>query len=168
MNSNNSQQIKTILWILLLSFSLGSCTPDVPPDSLPDWTVENVSSGDTVNLWSEKEGKHYQIKLACIKAIDSKDSRLLLEGNLQDFDSLKLDVVEEIGIDKKENIYKVIGEVSIDLGDGFQSLNEAQLLSGMAILKEDATKENCPRLEALKLAQSEAMEAKVGVWSTVK
>ncbi|MEW6499042.1 MAG: hypothetical protein AB1589_42125, partial [Cyanobacteriota bacterium] len=64
--------------------------------------------------------------------------------------------------------YALTAEVFVNLGDGPQNLNEAQLLAGQALLRKDANTQNCPRLEAMKQAQQEAKDSSAGVWGNIK
>ncbi|MBD2066047.1 hypothetical protein H6F93_00585 [Leptolyngbya sp. FACHB-671] len=159
-----NQKLLAVLIVLLIA---GCLAPDVsePTDNL---IVENIESGTSVALWDGKEGKRYEIQLACINEANGAESQHVLATNLEAADEITFTPVEEIKAPVYPQTYALTAEVFVNLGDGPQSVNEAQLLAGQALLRKDANRQNCPRLAAMKQAQQDAKDSRVGVWGNVK
>ncbi|MEW6498765.1 MAG: hypothetical protein AB1589_40635 [Cyanobacteriota bacterium] len=148
---------------------MAGCTPPEAPERVPDFVVENALSGDSLILWSSYEQRFYQIRLACMDEAGGAESRHVLLTNLDAADQITFAPVGEMKpTGGTPPTSALTAEVFVNLGDGPQSVNEAQLLAGQATFRKDATTQNCPRLEAMKQAQQEAKEARAGVWGNVK
>lgn len=124
------------------------------------WQIIEVKTGDSVI--AQQNDRAYEIRLACLKAVPGDESRKVLQTNL---DNGNISIYQ-IGVaqPQKNAPDRISAEVFVDLGDGPQSLNEAQLMGGVAIIHEKASQANCPRLETMKQAQAEARESKSGAW----
>ena len=159
-----NRKLLAVLGALLVA----GCTPPEAPDRAPDFVVENALTGDSAILWSSYEQRFYQIRLACIDEAGGAESRHVLLGNLDAADQISITPIGEAKPTRTLQTYAITAEVFVNLGDGPQSVNEAQLLAGQALLRKDANPQNCPRLEAMKQAQQEAKEGRAGVWGNVK
>lgn len=144
-----------------IALLVAGCTQPEASEPVPDFVVENALSGDSVILWNGEEQRYYEIKLACISEANGAESRHVLLGNLEAANRISFTPIGEMkAIGGTPQTYALTAEVFVDLGDGPQSVNEAQLLAGQALLRKDATPQNCPRLEAMKQAQQEAKDYK--------
>lgn len=125
-------------------------------------------SGDSAILWSSYEQRFYQIRLACLDEAGGAESRQVLLGNLDAADQISIAPINEAKPTGTPQTYALTAEIFVNLGDGPQSVNEAQLLAGLAKLRKDTTPQNCPRLEAMKQAQQDAKDSRAGIWGNVK
>jgi endonuclease YncB( thermonuclease family) len=148
--------------ILFLPLFLTSCFQDTIPDTTT-WEVLEVKSGDTI--LARDIDYPYEIKMACIKA-GGKESHSFLSANIATASDRV--IVKQIGNSLSPQTLlapeRILAEVFVDLGDGLQSLNEAQLLGGQARLIENVSFQNCPRIASMRKAQAEAQEMKEGMW----
>lgn len=151
-----------IIILLLILPTISSCFKETRPDTTT-WEVLEIKSGDT--LMARNVDYPYQIKLACIKSMPVQESRKFLSANIATANNRV--IVQQIGktlSPQTSTPELILAEIFVDLGDGPQSLNEAQLLGGQARLDEKASPQNCPRIASMRKAQAEAQELKVGMW----